>query len=57
MSARLSSKSMHLPTIIFPRDIEPLVVLKKDQLKSNYVQRILAFSLSGTYIVDLKDSS
>jgi hypothetical protein len=29
----------------------------KDQIKANYIQRVIAFAVSGTYIVDLKDTS
>ncbi len=27
----------------------------KENIKPNYIQRVLAFAVSGTYIVDLKD--
>ena len=29
----------------------------KDPIKKNFIARVVAFSISGTYIVDLKDSS
>jgi hypothetical protein len=42
----------------FHRDLEPLISQHKKELTKNmYCQRMLAFSLSGTYIVDLKDQS
>ena len=37
--------------------LEAALALKIEPIKKNFVQRMLAFTLSGTYIVDLKDTS
>ena len=52
----ISGSNPSLLTLINYRDLEPLITQhKKDLVKNNYIHRMIAFSLSGTYMVDLKD--
>jgi len=37
------------------REIEKNYLQKREALKRNFVQRLIVFSLSGTYLVDMKD--
>ena len=51
-SNRLPFKNDHY------RDLEPLITQhKRDLVKTPFIQRMIAFSISGTYVVDLKDTS
>ena len=51
-------KKTHGCLVSMKKDIlEATLNLKIEPIKKNFVQRIIAFTLSGTYIVDLKDNS
>jgi hypothetical protein len=57
MAALFLLKSILFAFIIPYREIESTLGIKKETLKKTFIGRVLAFSISGTYIVDLKDNS
>jgi hypothetical protein len=51
-------KKTHGCYVSMRKDIlEASIANRPETIKKNFVLRILAFTLSGTYIVDLKDTS
>jgi hypothetical protein len=51
-------KKTHGCYVSLKKDILDVALASKPEpIKKNFVLRILAFTLSGTYIVDLKDTS
>ena len=43
--------------IQFRKELESRIILKPEPLKNNFLKRILAFTASGTYVVDIKDDA
>ena len=51
-------KKTHGCYVSLKKDImEQAIARRHEPIRKNFVQRILAFTMSGTYIVDLKDNS
>ena len=49
-------KKMHNIQVSLKNEIAPNIQKGVIALKENFVHRVLVFSISGTYIVDLKDT-
>lgn len=50
-----SFKKVHPVEVSLKNEIAPNIPIGIINLKPSFLQRVLVFSLSGTYIVDLKD--